>query len=243
MRFTPPAVAARPVELTAWSVVRTTEPTVPESARFVPLSVVLVIVLAPALLNTMALVEVVSAPTAPVPPFKLSNAPDRVPADWLIVPAFVAVKVTEVGPLTLPPSEIEPLPADVETSESVVPAVMAPVLMFWSEVTASDAAVPETFKLAPEKVVLFMVVAALLLSTSALAVVFRAPMAPVPPFKLTVAPITLPADWLMVPAFVAVRVTEVGPVTLPPSAMEPLPAEVDTSDTVLVAVMTPVVMF
>ena len=207
-----------------------------------PESVVLEMVFVPELLRTMLLALVVNAPTAPLPPFKVSVSPRSVPADCEMVPAFVAVSVTEVGPVTVPPNEMDPAPAEVDASEIVLLAVKTPVDKFWSLVRTSEPTVPLTAKFEPDKVVFETVAAPPELKTTALAVVFSAPIAPVPPFKLTVAPCTVPADCVMVPAFVAVRVTDVGPTTLPPREMLPLPADVDLSTAVVAAVIAPVVV-
>src|SRR5258707_1075874 len=47
-----------------------------------------------------------------------------------MLPALAAVRVTEVVPVTLPPREIAPAPAEVEIMETVVlPVTSAPVVM------------------------------------------------------------------------------------------------------------------
>lgn len=98
------------------------------------------------------------------------------------------------------------------------------------ELNANEPAVPETARLAPLNTVLVIVVAPVLLIVIALAVVFRFPTAPLPPTMLTVGPETEPADWVIVPAFVEVRVRVPAVVVTPaPRLRLPLPAEVDVS--------------
>lgn len=143
-----PAVAEIPAVDIPLLLVTDALPVVPLTARVVPaVKDVFDIVLAPALLNTMPLPDVVSV-VAPVPPFKFIAAPLTLnpPADWLIVPAFVAVSVTAVGPVTLPPSEMVPFPAEVEASAVVVVDDTAPVVVMLpaveSDMEPAVAAIP-----------------------------------------------------------------------------------------------------
>ena len=169
----------------------------------------------------------------------------------------VEVSVTEVVPVASAPSATLPLAAvdlivrfvvdDTTPLVLRVPAadkVNAPAVAVKPEelklvvlVMVPLPKVPETPTAPPE---LEMVAVPVLLSTSAPAWVFRAPMAPEPPLRLTVGAMTLPADWVVVPVPVAVRVTEVPPVALAPSAMLPL-AAVDLRVKLVVEETTPVV--
>jgi hypothetical protein len=226
-RSSAPFVALIPELLIELLFVTVPEPSVPDTANVPPgVNEALLIVFAPALLKTIASASVASAPTAPVPPLRVTVAPRNAPAVCEMVPALVAVRVTEAGPVTFPPRVIEPLPADVEVSPIVEAAVNAPVVMFWLEDKASEPVLPETVSMVPERVVFVIVVAPLFASTTALAVVFK-PTAPVPALMLTVGACTCPAVWLMVPAFVAVSVIALPPVMPAASEMLPLPAEVE----------------
>jgi hypothetical protein len=84
----PPEVEAMPIapvpvrEPTErfWSDDRLSEPTFPDTVSTVPEAVTLEIVLLPELLRTRAFARVVIAPTAPVPPFKVTVGPSTCPA-------------------------------------------------------------------------------------------------------------------------------------------------------------------
>lgn len=180
------------------------------------------------------------------------------PAVCVIVPVPVEVNVTEVVPVTLAPSARLPFAAVdlivrllVDDTTPVVlrfPAadkVKAPAvavkpdeLKFVVFVIVPLPNVPDTATAPPE----FATVAApVVLSTSVVAWEFKAPIAPVPPFRVTVGAITLPADCVMVPVPVAVRVTAVVPDALAPRAMLPF-AAVDFKSRLVVDETTPVVV-
>lgn len=247
---TAPAVAVIPELVICPALLTSAEPNVPLTSRLVPLNGVLLIITAPVVLTAMVLAWVVSAPTLPLPLVRFNSAPITVPVD-VMLPAFVAVKVTDVGPVRLAPMLMVPLPADVEIKLLVVvdettpvvvtlpavdrdnaPAVVVSPLVerFWFEVNANEPAVPETARFAPLNTVFVIVVAPVLLIVIALAVVFKLPTAPEPPTMLTVGPDTEPADCVMVPAFVEVSVTVPAVVvTLPPRPRAPAPADVEVS--------------
>jgi hypothetical protein len=194
LTFNAPTVEAKPFKLAPLLWVTVNEPVVPDNASVAPgVKDVFVMLFAAVLLKEIALVFVVNGPTAPLPPFNASVSPDMVPAVWLMVPALVAVKVTDVGPVMLPDTVIEPFPAEVEATEIVLPAVSAPVVMFWSLLKFNEPTVPETLSMLPENVVFVIVVAPESLRTMLLAFVVKAPTAPVPALMFNVSPRKVPA--------------------------------------------------
>lgn len=134
-----PFVDANPAVLIPLLLDKLTLPVVPDTARVDPaVKELFVMVLLAALLKTMASATVPSAPTAPVPPFKLTVAPLTLPADCVIVPALVAVSVTAVGPLTFPPKVIVPFPPDVDRTLVDAVEVTAPVVVIFPAVDSDN---------------------------------------------------------------------------------------------------------
>ena len=153
----------------------------------------------------------------------------------------VEVNVTDVVPVALAPSARLPLAAVDFNVRLVVEEITPDVVMLPAAERVSAPAVavkpdelmsvellmvplpiePETATAAPE----FATVAApVLLKMSVLACVFKAPIAPEPAFNVTVGAITFPADCVIVPVPVAVRVTDVVPDALAPRARLPFAA-------------------
>ena len=107
-----------------------TKPNNPETSSVVPLYGVLVMVTPPVVSAVITSEFVVNGPILPEPLSRFNVAPMMVPAVCVIVPALVAVRETDVGPVKSPLTTTEPLPADVEAMFNVVAPDNTPVVMF-----------------------------------------------------------------------------------------------------------------
>lgn len=146
----------------------------------------------PVLVKLIALPLVVSV-SEPEPPLRFNVAPftEKAP-DWDKVPVPLAVSVTEVAPVKLPPSEMAPLTAGFAIRLNVLPEArllvveMSPVLVTEA---AEYVVPPERFNDVPLNGALVMVSAPVVLAAMLLVFVLRL-IAPEPLVKFADAPVT-----------------------------------------------------